>query len=70
MMTTRQVDLRSEQNKPLVELIAKQKINSNNIDAIEEEIEFQVFKFDRNLRSSSRMATEVPQQNSQTTKKS
>ena len=25
MMTTRQVDLRSEQNKPLVELIAKQK---------------------------------------------
>ena len=70
MMTTRQVDLRSEQNKPLVELIAKQKIDSNNIDAIEEEIEFQVFKFDRNLRSSSRMSTEVPQQKSKTTKKS
>ena len=46
----------------MVELIANQKINSNNIDAIEEEIEFQVFKFDRNLRSSSHMWTEVPQQ--------
>ena len=61
---TRQVDLRSEQNKPLVEMIAKQKIDSKNIDTVEEEIEFQVFKFDRSLRSSSRMSTEVPQQSS------
>jgi len=47
---TRRVDLRTDFHKPLLELIVKKKITSTNIDQIEEEVEFLIFKLDRDLQ--------------------
>ena len=44
-LASREIDIRSEEYKSLIELIANQKIDSNNTDAIEDEVTFSIFKF-------------------------
>ena len=56
-LASRDINLRSEQNKSLIELIANRKVSSENLDAVEEEVELLIFKFDRTLRAESRIPT-------------
>ena len=50
---TRRVNLRTDFHKPLLKLIMKKDVTSSNIVQIEEEVEFMIFKLDRDLQKNS-----------------